>query len=192
MSTGDRARPSAPAAFSTARLRCERFRAEHEAELALLDADPLVQATIFGTTFAAEQTHRRALLRVAQWTEYGFGDYVVRLPDGTFVGCTGIFCVPARPDPPALGYALRPAYWGRGFATELATALVALATEELGLRALVATIVATNDASRRVVEKIGFQLAGIDPTYPEAVLYRYDAETRRGSRHARRVGGVEP
>ncbi len=176
MPADDRAPPTAPAAFSTARLRCERFGAEHEAELALLDADPLVQATIFGTTIDAEQTHRRTLLRVAQWTEYGFGDYVVRLPDGTFVGCAGVFCVPARPDPPALGYALRPAYWGRGFATELATALVALATGQLGLRALVATVVATNDASRRVVEKAGFELVGTDPTYREAVLYRYDSE----------------
>lgn len=55
-----------------------------------------------------------------------------------------------------IGYALRPEAWGRGLATEVATALVGIG-EELGLSVWAETL-AQNIASQRVLEKAGLEL----------------------------------
>jgi ribosomal-protein-alanine N-acetyltransferase len=161
-----------PELLVTARLRCERFTDGHVAELAILDANERVQATIFGHTYSFDETRARVARRVASWAEHGYGDYVVRLPDGTFVGCVGVF--PAAADPRAVnvGYALRPEYWGRGYATELCVAIAHAATA-LRPTAIEAVVLETNLDSRRVLEKSGFRLVGPNPTEPETLLYRF-------------------
>jgi RimJ/RimL family protein N-acetyltransferase len=56
-----------------------------------------------------------------------------------------------------LGYILDPVYSGQGFATEIATAMLSLAFDELGLRRVTAGCFADNAASWRVMEKIGMR-----------------------------------
>jgi RimJ/RimL family protein N-acetyltransferase len=58
-----------------------------------------------------------------------------------------------------LGYRLRRSAWGHAYATEGATALVRLAFTELGVRKIVATTMAVNTGSRRVLEKAGLRYA---------------------------------
>ncbi|KOX12142.1 hypothetical protein ADK67_47545 [Saccharothrix sp. NRRL B-16348] len=53
-----------------------------------------------------------------------------------------------------LGYRLHPDFWGRGYATEGAAALVEH-TRAVGLRRVVAYAMAVNTGSRRVMEKVG-------------------------------------
>ncbi|MFC1407937.1 GNAT family N-acetyltransferase [Streptacidiphilus sp. N1-12] len=57
-----------------------------------------------------------------------------------------------------LGYRLRRAVWGRGYATEGARALVRRAFAELGVERLVATTMTVNTGSRRVLERAGLRL----------------------------------
>jgi RimJ/RimL family protein N-acetyltransferase len=54
-----------------------------------------------------------------------------------------------------LGYRLRRAAWGRGLATEVATALVALALADPAVTAVVAAALVANRGSTRVMEKAG-------------------------------------
>jgi RimJ/RimL family protein N-acetyltransferase len=54
-----------------------------------------------------------------------------------------------------LGYRLRRSAWGRGYATEGARALVRRAFTDLGVSRVVATTMAVNNRSRRVLEKAG-------------------------------------
>lgn len=56
-----------------------------------------------------------------------------------------------------LGYRLYPAFWGRGLATEGARALIASAFERLHLDRVVATTMADNAGSWRVLEKCGLR-----------------------------------
>jgi RimJ/RimL family protein N-acetyltransferase len=56
-----------------------------------------------------------------------------------------------------LGYRLYPAFWGRGLATEGALALIGLAFEQLHLDRVVATTMADNTGSWRVMEKCGLR-----------------------------------
>lgn len=56
-----------------------------------------------------------------------------------------------------LGYRLSPPFWGRGLATEGARALVSSAFEHLSLDRVVATMMADNIGSWRVMEKCGLR-----------------------------------
>ena len=58
-----------------------------------------------------------------------------------------------------LGYRLRRSAWGHGYATEGARALVRRAFAGLGVQEVVATTMAVNTGSRRVLEKAGLRLA---------------------------------
>jgi RimJ/RimL family protein N-acetyltransferase len=57
-----------------------------------------------------------------------------------------------------LGYRLRQAAWGQGYATEGVRALIHKGFAELGLRRMIASTYQDNLASRRVMEKAGLTL----------------------------------
>jgi len=69
---------------------------------------------------------------------------------------------------PEIGYWIGVPFWGQGYATEAARALIDYAFEERGHATLVAGARVSNAASRRVLEKCGFQWTGV-------ALYRFRA-----------------
>lgn len=92
------------------------------------------------------------------YEQHGFGPYgVVERQHGELIGYCGMFFFPdlgGRPEV-ELGYRLARAAWGRGLATEAATAVRDHATGPLGVRRLVALIDPANGASLRVAAKLG-------------------------------------
>ncbi len=84
--------------------------------------------------------------------------FVITLRDGTITGACG---VAVHDDFPELGYWLGAAYWGNGYATEALHAVIDYAFTDLGHEALQAGARVTNPASRRVLEKCGFQWTGV-------------------------------
>ena len=62
---------------------------------------------------------------------------------------------------PEIGYWLGVANWGHGYATEAARALIDHAFADLGYDALAGGARVSNPASRRVLEKCGFQWTGV-------------------------------
>jgi len=72
-------------------------------------------------------------------------------------------CGLAQLDGPApdLGYWIGAPYWGNGYATEAARAVIDHAFTALGHEAVQAGARVTNPASRRVLEKCGFQWTGV-------------------------------
>jgi len=75
-------------------------------------------------------------------------------------------CGLAQLDGPApdLGYWIGAPYWGNGYATEAARAVIDHAFTALGHEAVQAGARVTNPASRRVLEKCGFQWTGVGLT----------------------------
>ena len=73
----------------------------------------------------------------------------------------GVCSVDLREDGPEVGYWLGVAYWGRGFATEAVRALIDHAFGDLEHEALISGARVNNPASRRVLEKCGFQWTGV-------------------------------
>jgi RimJ/RimL family protein N-acetyltransferase len=84
--------------------------------------------------------------------------FLVTLRDRTVIGACGITMLA---DQPELGYWLGAPYWGKGYATEALHALIDYAFADLGHAALAAGARVTNPASRRVLEKCGFQWTGV-------------------------------
>ena len=83
--------------------------------------------------------------------------FVITL-DGTPIGMCS---VDLREDGLELGYWLGVAYWGHGFATEAARALIDHAFGDLEHDTLISGARVNNPASRRVLEKCGFQWTGV-------------------------------
>jgi RimJ/RimL family protein N-acetyltransferase len=78
--------------------------------------------------------------------------------DGAPIGICG---TSSSDDEPEIGYWLGVPYWGQGYATEAARAVIDYAFGTLQYPALQAGARVNNPASRRVLEKCGFQWAGV-------------------------------
>ncbi|HEV8554023.1 MAG TPA: GNAT family N-acetyltransferase [Casimicrobiaceae bacterium] len=80
--------------------------------------------------------------------------------DGTLVGAIGLR--PVATEHGNLGFWIGRPYWGRGYATTAARAVIALAFGLLEIDALTAAHLARNPASGRVMEKCGMRLLGTE------------------------------
>ncbi len=143
-----------------------------------LHRDPRAMATLGGLR-DVEQTRFFLEMFVDHWRERGFGIWMLFDRDsGAFAGRAGLrrLEILGRPEVEVL-YALLPAFWGRGLATEVARASVEVAFRDLGLADLIALTLRTNLASQRVMQKAGFRYDR-DFSYANRphVLYRLRAE----------------
>jgi [ribosomal protein S5]-alanine N-acetyltransferase len=99
--------------------------------------------------------------------------------NGCYIGRCGVYphieAGRTIPGEGVLAFYLARPYWGQGFATEAGSAFVQFGFGELGLKKIVTTVDARNRASLRVLEKLGFSLARIEPgprTFHHFVLVR--------------------
>ena len=83
---------------------------------------------------------------------------VLERSSGALIGDAGLYRTPAGEV--ELGYTLAAPAWGRGYATEAASAWLDAAFGELGLESVVALAEPANVASLRVLEKVGMRRAG--------------------------------
>lgn len=170
----------------TDRLVLRRFGDHDRAAFAELNADPVVMATI-GDPMTRAQSDAFLDRIDAGWTLHGFGLWCVDL-DGECLGFTGL-TPPWFRDGVEIGWRLRSAWWGHGYATEAALAALAFAFDEVGLDEVISFTAVTNLRSQRVMERIGLVRdpeGDFDhPSLPVGhalrphVLYRLDASGYR-------------
>ena len=108
----------------------------------------------------------------------GFGPWTaVTRTNARIVGWGGLYTDPFDPGwGPEVAYFFHPDCWGRGYATELVAASLDLADRVLELPEVRAFARPENAASRRVLEKAGFEIVRFVPEM-ERWLYR----RRRGA-----------
>jgi RimJ/RimL family protein N-acetyltransferase len=110
----------------------------------------------------------------ANYRKHGFGLYRVSLREaGEAIGVCGLIRRPALSDVD-LGFALLPRFRGRGYALEAARRVARHAFEDHGLNRLIAITDPDNQASIRVLERIGMGFAGmvrLGEEEPELRLY---------------------
>jgi len=93
----------------------------------------------------------------AMYQRLGYGLYALELSrGGQLVGMCGLIRRDTLPDVD-IGYALLPEHRGQGLALEAAQATLQLARERFGLRRLLAITTPDNEASGRLLEKLGMQ-----------------------------------
>lgn len=85
--------------------------------------------------------------------------FVITSRRGAILGMAGLAKLDGSA--PELGYWLGCEFWGQGYATEAVRAVIDYAFDELQYDALQAGARVSNPASRRVLEKCGFQWTGV-------------------------------
>ena len=189
--------------LETPRLRLRPLASSDEADLVALDSDPEVMRYVgspAGVKSPAE-TAERARLRIREtqrgdyeplgfWRIEGRADRafhgvgaLIRMPSGNRQG-PGVSDVDVE-----VAYRLARSAWGQGIATEAAGALVAHALGPLALPRVVAVTYPENQASQRVLDKLGFErhglreYKGVQATYHVLTSSAWAARAAGGSVH---------
>jgi RimJ/RimL family protein N-acetyltransferase len=155
--------------IETERLRLRPLGPDDLDTVARWNADPEFTRHLTGRLTRGETA--TVLARwLRHWEEHGFGLLaVIDKETGDLIGRTGAHYHRAWPRDPEIGWALDPAWWGRGLATEAGAACVEWAFGTLGFERVVSIATEANAASRRVMEKLGFELHEVVP-FPELDL----------------------
>ena len=95
---------------------------------------------------------------------YRTGDFydwaVVDRESGHMIGTCGFTSFNCPHDTAEIGYVLNPAYQGKGLATEAVRRVLDFGFDELGLHRIEAHFMEGNDASRRLMERVGMTFEG--------------------------------
>jgi RimJ/RimL family protein N-acetyltransferase len=154
--------PSAPVlpapALATARLRLRTPRREDATAIAALANDRRIAENTARIPHPYTLADAEGFLRYLEETETETAFAITRADDA-LMGICGLLMKPRKP--PEIGYWLGVPYWGQGYATEAARAMIDHAFEDLGLERLEAGARVSNPASRRVLEKCGYQWSGV-------------------------------
>lgn len=142
----------------TERLLLRRWRRDDVEPFATMNADPVVMEH-FPRLLTSGETAEMIRGLEAEFDECGFGLWAAeRREDHAFIGFIGLH----RPAWEAaftpcveVGWRLAVPYWGKGYATEGARAVLAYGFESLGLPEIVSFTIAANTRSWHVMEKLG-------------------------------------
>jgi RimJ/RimL family protein N-acetyltransferase len=149
--------------LETERLILRQFTMADAQNVFVLDSDPEVMRFINGGKPTAydviqQQTLPRFLAYYEKYEAYGFWAAIEK-SSHAFIGWFHFRPALDHADDIDLGYRLRKIAWGKGYATEGSRALIHKGFTELGVQRVVATALAANKASIRVMEKLGLTFA---------------------------------
>ena len=144
----------------TPRLLLRRWRESDLPAFAALNADPRVMEHLPKPLSREESDAMAARVR-DHFARHGFGLWAVEVPgEAGFIGSVGLVTATfdAHFTPCVeVGWRLAQAHWGKGYATEAASAALDFAFGRLGLDEVVSFTVPANRRSRRVMERIGMR-----------------------------------
>ncbi len=181
----------------TERLRLRPFHAEDLDALAVLHAIPEFWFYPLRRGQTRDETAAFLDHQIAARAERGFGLWAADLrDDGRLAGWIGLSVPTFLPEIlPAVevGWRLDPAVWGRGLATEGGAASLRYGFEVLGLDRIVSIYEPENEASGRVMQRLGltFDRDTVHPTRGIAARVlaiardEWDARNARSDRSAR-------
>ncbi|MFC9670673.1 GNAT family N-acetyltransferase [Streptomyces sp. NPDC056949] len=150
------------AVLKTPRLLLRRWREEDVVPLSAVNADPEVMRWIGDSSVRDEQQTCGGIEAAErEWESQGFGLFAVEVrATGELAGFTGLSIPGFLPEvlpSVEIGWRLGRAHWGKGLATEAATAVVRFGIEERGLERIVSIAQVGNHASERIMVKLGMQ-----------------------------------
>lgn len=153
--------PTPHTVLETTRLRLRRLTMDDFDNLLELHGDPDVMRFVDTGKPVPPQEIRDELPKLLREYEDfpGFGRWAaVETDTDEFVGWFGLRRrEDIGPANATLGYRIHPRFWGRGYATEAARALVQHTFTQLCIRRISADAMAVNHRSRRVMEKAGLR-----------------------------------
>lgn len=98
-------------------------------------------------------------------TKYSLGEFydwaIIDKQNAKMIGTCGFTRFDFHSNCAEVGYVLNPEYWGRGYATEAVQTVINFGFEKIGLTRIEAKYMQGNEASRRVMEKVGMTYEGM-------------------------------
>jgi RimJ/RimL family protein N-acetyltransferase len=175
----------APNLLTTERLILRQWQESDRDAFARLNADPVVRE-FFPRVQTREESDADAARARKAIEERGWGFWAVEVRGGaSFIGFVGLSIpgIETHFSPCVeIGWRLLKEHWGKGYASEAATACLRFGFEKLTLQEIVAFTVPLNERSRAVMERIGmshdpaddFDHPNLEPGHPlrRHVLYR--------------------
>jgi ribosomal-protein-alanine N-acetyltransferase len=146
-----------------------RTWSEGDFDLALgLWGDPRVTELIDARgRLSPDQVRERLRQEIATEREHGVQYWpIFALGSGEHVGCCGLRPYREREDMLELGFHIRSALWGQGYAAEAARAVIQYAFEVLQVAGLFAGHHPRNEASRHLLGVLGFRYTHDGPYAP--------------------------
>jgi ribosomal-protein-alanine N-acetyltransferase len=149
-----------PPTIQTRRLLLRAFTMDDAPDVARLAAEREIAANTATIPHPYTLEDARAwLLRQGEQTDGRSTANWAITDSGRLVGCVGLILEPAH-DRAEIGYWIGTPFWGRGFATEAAAAVLHHGFTAMGLHRIFAQHYARNPASGRVLAKIGLRMEG--------------------------------
>jgi len=147
--------------FESTRLKFRKLEPEDATRLFALHSDERVTRYLGLPDWHSEQDSLNYIFaNLRSYASNGFGRWVVSDKAGNdFVGLAGLIIDP-HDGFVDLGYRFFPDYWGRGYATESAKAVVDKGFSDWPIETVEARVAIGNTASERVLEKIGMEFTG--------------------------------
>lgn len=146
----------------TPRLVLRRWRDADVEPMAAINADPEVMRWIgAGEVRDLDQT-RSGIVRIErEWEASGYGLFAIEeRASGDLLGFTGLtvpYFLPEVMPAVEIAWRLGRQHWGRGLATEASAAALGFGLVDRGLARIIAIVQIGNDASERIMTKLGMR-----------------------------------
>lgn len=152
-----------PPRVETGRLILRAMTVKDEADMYEYSSNPDTVRYLLWDCHPSPSYTRAYLSYIAGQYEAGrFFDWAVEEKESKkMIGTGGFTVIDDKNRLAQIGYVLNPAFWGRGYGTEIAKELLAFGFSYLGLHRIEALYMPGNDRSTRVMEKCGMTFEGI-------------------------------
>jgi RimJ/RimL family protein N-acetyltransferase len=157
-----------PHSIETQRMRLSRWQPADAVAFRPIAQDPLVMRFVNNGEPWSDAKVREFIARQMKHAKSnGFCFWKIqRKPDGRLIGLCGLQALRLGSRwEVEIGWWLTPPNWGRGLASEAASAVMTEALKDLSINRIVAIAIPENRASRRIMQKIGMR-------YERNVLHR--------------------
>lgn len=159
--------------LETERTYLRKLMVQDAEEFYRLNLDPEVLKFTGDKPFETQKDAETFLASYNPYKEYGVGRLaVIEKSTDQFIGWCGLKFSPDVQEYD-IGFRFYKSYWNKGFATETAKRCLDFGFDELGLTQIVGKAMKENDASIKVLEKLGMVFkADFDFDGQEGVIYQ--------------------
>ncbi len=147
------------AIIETDRLILRRFTPDDLDDLAAIFEKPEVMKYLgyTGEPMSRDETETALLSMIKHWERHQFGRWAVILKEtAELIGCSGLRSYENIAE---LVYLIDAPHWGKGLATEIASACLAFGFKKRHFENIIAFARPDNKASRNIMEKIGMRFS---------------------------------
>ena len=144
--------------MKTQRLLLRSLEVSDDIQLATLLGNKQIADTTANIIYPYRQQDAQSFIEAAARGHANRTFYAFAITQGqALLGVVSLNCMLRHPNTAELGYWIGVPFWGNGYATEAAQAVLDYAFKEIGLERVIGKFLRRNPASGRVLQKLGMK-----------------------------------